>query len=362
MPDNRPLLGLSHVHIIGAGLIGTSIGLALSAREIEVSFEDSAIANANLSNALVRGTSKLSTQPDLVIVATPVSAVPRLVSEALVKYPSSIVIDVGGLKTELMNKVEGLSADFDRYISVHPMAGREISGPGAARADLFEGRAWIVTGTPASSDRAVAVAIELGEVLGCSTYRLDPSQHDATIGLVSHLPQIVSSLLGSVLSSRGPDELTLAGQGLRDTARLAASDSRFWAELLLANAEVNLELLSEYAERLSVLVDALSEKNQTAVMEILESGREGYKNIPGKHGARVRDYTYLPVVIKDAPGQLAALFDECATAGVNVEDLSIEHSPGQSTGLITLALSANDAEKLHIHLTNMGWSAHQPRK
>ena len=362
MPDNRPLLGLSHVHIIGAGLIGTSIGLALSAREIEVSFEDSAIANANLSNALVRGSSKVSTDPDLVIVATPVSAVPQLVSEALVSYPNSIVIDVAGLKTELKNKVEGLSAFIDRYVSVHPMAGREISGPGAARADLFEGRAWIVTATPMSSDRAVAVAIELGEVLGSTTYRLDPNEHDATIGLVSHLPQMVSSLLGSVLSSRDPDALTLAGQGLRDTARLAASDSRFWAELLLANAEVNVELLGDYANRLSALVNALSEKNETGVMEILESGREGHKNIPGKHGARVRDYTYLPVVIKDAPGQLAALFDECATAGVNVEDLSIEHSPGQSTGLITLALSASDAEKLHIHLTNMGWSAHQPRK
>lgn len=83
--------------------------------------------------------------------------------------------------------------------------------------------------------------------------------------------------------------------------------------------------------------------------------------IPGKHGGVARKYTYLPVVIEDKPGQLAALFDECAEAQVNVEDLSIEHSPEQYTGLITLALSQNDAEKLYRHLLKEGWSAHSPR-
>jgi prephenate dehydrogenase len=83
--------------------------------------------------------------------------------------------------------------------------------------------------------------------------------------------------------------------------------------------------------------------------------------IPGKHGGVARNYTYLPVVIEDKPGQLAALFDECARAKVNVEDLAIEHSPEQYTGLITLALSQSDAEKLHRHLLEQGWSAHSPR-
>ena len=362
MPANESFSDVRHARIIGAGLIGTSIGLALSARGVVVSFEDSSPANAELASALTGGLISDPTDPELVIVATPISAIGTLVLGSLERYPESIVIDIGGLKSKVLHEVLTLSVSNPRYVSVHPMAGREISGPGAARADLFEGRAWIVTASPTSSEKATEIALALGEILGSTTYRLGPAEHDATIGLVSHLPQMVSSLLGSVLASRNPEELLLAGQGLRDTTRLAASDSGFWSELLLANADVNIELLNDYATRLSDLVKALSEKNEQALVEILDSGRTGQKRIPGKHGARVRDYTYLPVVIKDAPGQLAALFDECARAGVNVEDLSIEHSPGQSTGLITLALSESDAEKLQIHLKNLGWSAHQPRK
>ena len=362
MPDKGSFSDIKHARIIGAGLIGTSIGLALSARGVSVSFEDSSPANTELASALTGGLASNPVEPDLVIVATPISSIGTLVSSALERYPESIVIDIGGLKSKVLQEVTTLSASSDRYVSVHPMAGREISGPGAARADLFEGRAWIVTASPTSSDRATEMALAIGEALGSTTYRLGPAEHDTTIGLVSHLPQMVSSLLGSVLASRNPEELLLAGQGLRDGTRLAASDSGFWSELLLTNADVNIELLNAYAIQLNDLAKALSEKDERALVEILDSGRTGQKRIPGKHGARVRDYTYLPVVIKDAPGQLAALFDECATAGVNVEDLSIEHSPGQSTGLITLALSESDAEKLQIHLKNLGWSAHQPRK
>jgi prephenate dehydrogenase len=93
----------------------------------------------------------------------------------------------------------------------------------------------------------------------------------------------------------------------------------------------------------------------------MEGGNRGRAMIPGKHGSSSRDYTYLPVVIEDKPGQLAALFEECAKANVNVEDLTIEHSPEQFTGLITLALSSDDAEKLFLHLENAGWKVHSPR-
>jgi prephenate dehydrogenase len=94
---------------------------------------------------------------------------------------------------------------------------------------------------------------------------------------------------------------------------------------------------------------------------VIAAGQKGRARIPGKHGGKAREYTYLPIVIEDKPGQLAALFDECADASVNVEDLTIEHSPGQFTGLITLALSEADAQKLTEHLKINGWSVHSPR-
>jgi prephenate dehydrogenase len=97
------------------------------------------------------------------------------------------------------------------------------------------------------------------------------------------------------------------------------------------------------------------------LIAFMEGGNQGRSRIPGKHGGASRSYTYLPVVIDDKPGQLAALFEECARASVNVEDLSIEHSPEQFTGLITLALSNDDALKLFSHLEGNGWKVHAPR-
>ena len=97
------------------------------------------------------------------------------------------------------------------------------------------------------------------------------------------------------------------------------------------------------------------------VIDFLKKGREGKDKIPGKHGAKSRNYSYLPIVIDDKPGQLAIIFNECAKINVNIEDLSIEHSPGQETGLITLAVSRSDAATLKAHLESEGWDVHAPR-
>jgi prephenate dehydrogenase len=187
-----------------------------------------------------------------------------------------------------------------------------------------------------------------------------PSEiHDKAVALVSHLPQIMSSALAAQLEGAPAEWLDLAGTGLRDTTRIAASNSQLWREILKANREALTPLLDRVIEDLKNL--QLSLRSEGAIEEFIKSGNRGRSMIPGKHGGVARNYTFLPVVIEDKPGQLAALFDECATAQVNVEDLTIEHSPEQYTGLITLALSQEDAEKLYQHLLKQGWSAHSPR-
>ena len=108
------------------------------------------------------------------------------------------------------------------------------------------------------------------------------------------------------------------------------------------------------------MIDSLD--NQEAIAAIIAKGREGRAKIPGKHGGKAREYTYLPIVIDDKPGQLGAIFNECAAMSVNVEDLSIEHSPGQLNALITLALSNEDAITLSNHLSSIGWNVHPIRK
>jgi prephenate dehydrogenase len=108
------------------------------------------------------------------------------------------------------------------------------------------------------------------------------------------------------------------------------------------------------------MIDSLD--NPDEIAQLIAQGRAGKALIPGKHGGKAREYFYLPIVIDDKPGQLGAIFNECAAMDVNVEDLNIEHSPGQLSALITLALSQSDAEKLSTHLTSIGWNVHPVRK
>lgn len=239
------------------------------------------------------------------------------------------------------------------------MAGREIGGPEAARSDLFMGRPWIYTPTANCDEDVLALVVELIETLGATAIRMTPNEHDSAVALISHLPQISASLLAKQLHLGPEDWLALAGQGVKDTTRIAASDPKLWREIISMNREQIRPLLIKMSEDLTNLISEFDDDD--AIEQFIAEGRSGRERIPGKHGGRPRDYTYLPIVIEDKPGQLAALFQECADAQVNIEDLSIEHSPGQFTGLITLALSSADAARLADHLAHRGWNVHSPR-
>ena len=353
-----------HVKIVGCGLIGTSLALRLSELGIPLILSDSSEKNLSLAQDLVGADSLIESKssPELVIVATPPTAVFDVVKGEFLSNPSATFIDVSGIKSKLVNQVEGISALSERFASVHPMAGREISGPESARADLFESRAWIISKTVRSTQRTVEMAEELGKLMGAAIYQLDPKTHDSVIAAISHLPQILSSALGASLENEDSSHLNLAGQGLRDVSRLADSDPDLWVSLLAGNAEEILPKLALVINRLSNLSKALEQGESQAIRSFLSDGRDGRNRIPGKHGLAKRDYTFVPIVIDDKPGGLARIFNECAAIAVNVEDLTMEHSPGQAVGLITLALSEIDAIKLQKHLVSKGWLAHAPRK
>jgi prephenate dehydrogenase len=349
------------IKVIGCGLIGTSIALRLKEDGLELILADSNKKNLDLASDLL-GAKGVSDDPALILIAVPPEQVFEVAKGEFAKHPNATFIDVSGIKSKLMNDVDGFPELSQNYVSVHPMAGRETSGPQSARSDLFKSRAWIISKSAKSSSESVAAARELGLLLGSTIYELDADTHDSVIASISHLPQILSSALGASLSGVGADELNLAGQGLRDVSRLADSDPDLWCGLLIGNSKEILPKISEVINRLSSLAAALEKNDQSAVIEFLTEGRAGRNRIPGKHGLAKRDYTYLPIVIDDKPGGLARIFNECAEIDVNIEDLSMEHSPGQAVGLITLALTSDDANKLQKHLVSKGWLAHAPRK
>lgn len=348
---------LSHVRIVGSGLIGTSIGLGLALKGVGVSMKDLDSRAEGLAQDLVKSPSD---QPvDLVVFATPIGALKSVLDSEYAANPKSAFIDISSVKSKVKVEVSTSTLPLSRFLPTHPMAGREVGGAESARADLFQGRPWIVDTQGVDVD-VVEKASELIELLGGHKIDLDSSEHDQAVALVSHLPQLISSLLAKQLTGGEERWLDLAGAGLRDTTRIAGSDSKLWREIVTANSQALTPLLQALQADLTKLIASLGDENSVA--ELINDGQKGRARIPGKHGGKAREYTFLPIVIEDKPGQLAALFEECAQASVNVEDLTIEHSPGQFTGLITLALSESDASKLSDHLKSNGWSVHAPKK
>ena len=351
----------SSIRIIGSGLIGTSIGLALAARGVQVEMLDLDQKAQKLAQDLIA--SEISGAPEVILFAIPASTLAETFEREFAFNPGSKFIDIASVKTKPQVEVSRISGGSSRFLATHPMAGREVGGAASARADLFEGRTWIYCPTYADGAQVDSDVLETGlwliNSLGATPISMSASRHDSAVALVSHLPQIVASLLAAQLKGAKGEDLDLAGAGLRDTTRIAASDPELWQEIISSNAQEILPLLINLQNDLGSLIQSLDDP--VKVGSFIAAGNEGRSKIPGKHGGKAREYTQLPVVIEDKPGQLAALFDECAKASVNVEDLTIEHSPGQFTGLITLALSASDAAILQKHLEESGWNVHAPR-
>lgn len=342
--------------IIGAGLIGTSIGLSLRAAGVNVEMIDIDPNAAKLAQDLVKSTPV--SEPDLIIVAVPIGVNQSEVVKQLNGNQLSIVCDLASVKSDLLLKVAQLSANAANFVSLHPMAGREMSGAQSARADLFTGRAWIGIDSEKSSRRAKEMAQELIEICGGSSYWMSAAEHDETVAKISHIPQILSTALAASLHNISEEKLNLSGQGLRDLTRLADADSNLWSQILLENREKLSPVISELLAQLERVKVILNENNAANMTDFLVKGRDGKRKIPGKHGAKAREYSFLPIVINDKPGELARIFNECAKVSVNIEDLTIEHSPGQETGLITLALSSLDCIKLSDHLEKLGFKVH----
>ena len=349
---------LTRVRIVGSGLIGTSIGLALVQSGIQVEMVDSDSANQALAMDLIGGAQV--SDPDLVIFAVPSSRLPLIIRDEFELNPNSTFMDVGSVKNDVVLEVETVSGFSTRFVPTHPMAGREIGGAGAARADLFQGRSWIVTPSADLKAESRHIVNELIDLLGATSIELTPRDHDRAVAKISHMPQIAASLLAKQLIGTPPEWMELAGQGLRDTTRIAGSDESLWKEIIYSNREELRSLLINLQNDLHTMINSLD--NPAQIAELIASGRTGKSLIPGKHGGKAREYSYLPIVIDDKPGQLGAIFNECAAMDVNVEDLGIEHSPGQLSALITLALSQADAEKLSNHLSSIGWNVHPIRK
>lgn len=357
------------VRVVGTGLLGASVGLALTQHGVDVQLDDPSRTALALARDVGAGTpvDASSPPPALVVVAAPPDVTADAVGRALADHPHAVVTDVASVKGHVLAELRTSGADLSRYVGSHPMAGRERSGPSAAVPDLFLGRPWVITDSGESRDSALLAVRHLAVDLGAVPVVMDAAEHDAAVAVVSHVPQLASSLVAARLRDAEAAALGLAGQGLRDVTRLAASDPALWTSILAANAAAVRDVLVALRDDLDVVVGALDLAAAATGPEDVElgalatiartiaDGGAGAARIPGKHGGAHKQYAVVTVLVPDRPGELARLLGDVGDAGVNLEDLQLEHAAGRPVGMASISVLPARAEHLETELTARGW-------
>ncbi len=207
-----------------------------------------------------------------------------------------------------------------------------------------------------SDPGAVDEVAALARACGARTVVMDVDDHDAAVARVSHLPHLMSVLMAGHLTTVPDQHLRLAGQGLRDVTRIAGSDPGLWEQIVSSNSAAVLAELRQIQQRIGTVIDALQDPSDGRLLrEQLERGVLGTRRIPGKHGAPPVAYAEVVVAIPDAPGALGRLLTDVGTAGVNVEDISIEHDQNRQVGYLALAVTPEQADGLADRMRALGW-------
>lgn len=347
------------VRIVGTGLLGTSIGLGLAARGVEVQLRDASPTAERL--AADYGAGRLAQPgdaPELIVVAVPPDVTAQVVAAELEAFPDAVVTDVASVKAVPLAQLRELGADVSRYLGSHPMAGRERSGALAGSGDLFVGRPWVIAGHDDISYERGSLIDDLILDLGAVPIESTPEAHDRAVAIVSHVPQLVSSLMAARLADAPDEALRLAGAGVRDVTRVAGSDPALWIQILGANAPAVAEQLRALQADLATLVDALeapeASGSRRTVADTMRAGNEGVARLPGKHGTNTR-FTLVQVRIDDRPGQLAQLLTDIGEAGVNLEDVRIDHAEGAQFGVVEVTVLPEVVQRLHEALEQLAW-------
>ena len=347
------------VRIVGAGLLGASLGHVLTSLGVDVVLADA--SRTALSIAVDYGAGRRAgaeDAPSIVIVAVPPDATAAVVLAELAAWPTAIVTDVASVKQGILDDLIAVGADLQRYVGSHPMAGRERGGAIAARADLFLGRPWVLAPSAVSTPDALWAIENVAADAGAIPIIMGAREHDDAVALVSHVPQVVASALAARLQGAVPEAIGLAGGGLRDTTRIAESDPALWVQILGANSGPVVDILRGVRDDLDAAIVALENPDapgaRRALADLLAAGNAGVASIPGKHGRSER-FTSITVLIDDRPGELARLLTEIGELGVNMEDLHLEHSPSAQVGLAEISIVPEAEADLIAALVERGW-------
>ncbi|WP_283134001.1 prephenate dehydrogenase [Rhizohabitans arisaemae] len=346
------------VLVLGTGLIGTSIALALREHGVRVLLSDVDEESMWLARNLGAGEPwRSGERVDLAVLGVPPQVVGEVLAGLQKEDAARVYTDVASVKAMPVAQARAHGCDMTSFVPGHPMAGRERSGPAAARRDLFLGRPWAICPTSQTAPEALDLVRHLAALCGGKIMELGADEHDAAVALVSHVPHITAAAVAARLAEAPEGALGLAGQGVRDVTRIAGGDPGLWTGILAGNTRPVADVLDALCADLAEAARAL--RAGETVTDLLRRGVRGRSRIPGKHGGPAKPYTVVQVVIEDIPGELARLFQAAGEARVNIEDVVLEHSPGLPVGVAELSVRPEEAAVLAEALRAHGW--HVPK-
>jgi prephenate dehydrogenase len=271
------------VAIVGVGLIGASIGLALRDRKLArevvgIGRRASTLRTAKRRGAVTRTTTDIAAgvkDAQLVVVCTPVEIIVEQARAAILSCrEGAFITDAGSTKEEIVFSLDHALAHCNprrvAYVGSHPMAGSEKNGPQHATADLFAGKVAVVTPSSHSIPQACRTIAQFWRSLGSRVVRVGAKEHDQAVAAISHLPHLVASALAAATS---PAALPLAAGGWHDTTRIAASDPRLWQQILSQNRFNVLQTLDVFSQELAEFRRALTYNDRSRIEQLLEKGK-----------------------------------------------------------------------------------------
>lgn len=348
--------------VVGTGLIGGSLGLALRQHGWHVTGRDQDPERA--AKALELGAlDAIGDDPEasITFIATPVRAIVDEVRSALAKGPG-LVTDVGSVKAPIVEAITGHPPELPaaRFVGGHPMAGSEQDGVEGSRADLFRGATWVLTPTEMTDAAAYAQVQQIVGALGADVVALPPERHDGLVAVVSHVPHLTAATLMRLAASRGEEHqalLRLAAGGFRDMTRIAAGNPTIWPDICGENRQAIAEVLDELVSALQSVRDAVTAGDRPGLLSLLEEARSARVNLPVRF-ATTDDLREVRITVPDRPGSLAEVTTTATEFGVNILDLEIAHSAeGHHRGVLILLIEADAVDRLRIGLADLGYSA-----
>ncbi len=351
------------VGVIGTGLIGGSIGLALRKAGVEVRGYDATAsvaaraAELGAVSSVAGSVADLVAGCDVVIAAVPVGKVANTVVEAL-DAGAPAVTDVGSVKAAVVDAVQAARPELAaRFVGGHPMAGSEQDGLDGATADLFAGATWVLTPT-GDTDFAAYTAVRAAiSRVGAEIVEIPPEQHDALVAVVSHVPQLAATTLMNVADARNDQHallLRLAAGGFRDMTRIAAGNPGIWPDICVANRGAILAALDAYRASLDAVRVLVADADGDGLLGVLEQGRRARRNLP--YGARVGGpLVELRVPVPDRPAVLAEVTTMAGRLGVNILDIEIAHSIEGEGGVLVMVVPEAGVDAFDAALVAAGY-------